>query len=57
MAVAGQCGVIMRVMIPGRIPFPLTSGSTSGFVRLIVEIIYLLKFKKDLHLVRFILAL
>ena len=48
MAVAGQCGVIMRVMIPGIIPFPLTSGSTSGFVRLIVEIIYLVKFKKDL---------
>ena len=40
MVVAGQYGVIMRVMIPGRILFPLTSGSTSGFVRPMVDIIY-----------------
>ena len=38
MVVAGQYGVIMRVMIPGRTLFPLTSGSTSGFVQPIVDI-------------------
>ena len=44
MVVAGQYGVIMRVMIPGRILFPLTSGSTSGFVRPIVDIMSIFLF-------------